>query len=96
MNPFLEEDETEGQAWWDQALCYGVDPDLFQSLPGWIRADRWGRARPYCQICPVQRHCLEDVLSYGPAYGNVFHLFQGGHTPTELLDLWLERQGQAS
>ena len=60
--PLSEEAE---QAWRQQAICAGVDPELF--YPG-----RGGDAEPakaVCRRCPVRPQCLATALMRGEKFG---------------------------
>lgn len=86
-------------AWWDDAACKDVDPDIFvpKNLRGGRRKDGapppvrdWKEARAVCAGCPVIEDCLNYTLQYTPTavHDGVYDaLFVAGRTPEELMQL---------
>lgn len=67
-------DDTD--RWWDQALCYGRDPSI------WEDKARIREARAICKDCPVAAMCVQDALD-----ANDYHLTRGGMTGEKLRQL---------
>lgn len=55
----------EAAAWQKDALCRGVDPDLFFPERGASTRE----AKAVCHQCPVQALCLEYALQGGEKFG---------------------------
>ncbi|MEP7763866.1 WhiB family transcriptional regulator [Sanguibacter sp. 25GB23B1] len=70
-------------AWRDDAICRGLDPELFDA----VNRHDGERAKAVCARCPVRRECLLDALTeeatdtFGP------WLVRGGMTKTQRRDL---------
>ncbi len=52
-------------SWFDDALCRGLDPELF--FP--TRGDSSWQAIAVCEPCPVRAECLDYALDLGERYG---------------------------
>jgi WhiB family redox-sensing transcriptional regulator len=55
-----ERSTAETRDWQSQALCRGLNPDLFH--PG--RGEDVEAPKAICRQCPVQVECLEHALRY--------------------------------
>lgn len=58
---------VERPAWFDDARCRGVDPELF--FPTKTGPDSGWEAKKVCAGCPVRELCLEMALERGEKYG---------------------------
>lgn len=71
---------SEMADWRDQAACKGGDLSAFFEDDEY-KVQRYSRAMPVCQRCPVSSECLAEALSY-EGRGTRFGLW-GGLTPAQ-------------
>lgn len=73
-------------AWFDQAACTGLDPNLFHPVAGAVAVKF--RAISICKRCPVREQCLEHFIDEPLG-------IYGGTTPTERVRLRRAREAAA-
>lgn len=62
----MTDESKEGTAWWHaQALCAGIDADLFFGE----RGDSTEEAKAVCRRCPVREPCLEYAMERNEPFG---------------------------
>lgn len=61
-------------AWYDEAACKGMGPNIFFPEYG-----NYKRAKEVCADCDVRMACLESVLKFDNDLDGMF----GGYTPAE-------------
>lgn len=52
------------EPWMDEALCKGVDPDVFFPVSAKDEADEARHAKSICAQCPVREACLDYAITY--------------------------------
>jgi WhiB family redox-sensing transcriptional regulator len=61
----IGEDEAEGFAWQDRALCAQTDPEAFFPEKGGSTRE----AKKVCRTCEVRADCLEYALEHDERFG---------------------------
>lgn len=59
------DNDVFAEPWWGEAVCRGVDPDLFFPERGASTRE----AKAVCARCPVQAECLEFALDTFVKFG---------------------------
>lgn len=82
------------EPWWHRGECRDVDPAIFDAKhkADLHRAVPWEEARHLCAICPVQKECLEYVLSVPSRQGDERY-YAAGYKPAQLRRMRIERSG---
>lgn len=74
---------TDDEDWRDQALCFGLDPDLFFPIgTSGPAVQQIAEAKKVCAQCPVRAECLEYAIEHKQIHG-----IWGGLDEEERLEL---------
>jgi WhiB family redox-sensing transcriptional regulator len=64
-DPFVGDDDAEGQEWQERALCAQTDPEAFFPEKGGSTRE----AKRICSGCEVRAECLEYALAHDERFG---------------------------
>lgn len=81
---------TTTDHWRKQAICRGIDPEVFFPTKRGTGEERWDAARMVCAICPVVDQCLSLALSV-EEHDDRWGMY-GGKSPMERRELRQKRR----